>query len=365
MTHVSELVMPKLGLTMTEGRVAQWMVKPGENFNQGDVIVVIETDKIANDVEAPAAGHLVEILVEEGGVVPVGTVIGKWRLEGGANTKLANSKSENAVSNAPASDVQHGTAEFESKGSGDQRIVATPLARRLAKEAGLDLLGLTGSGPGGRIKAADVERALALRGATTTLPKENSSTPPSQQIYGRQLARLSFATIDIEVDALLAIQGNLAKSGLAYQLRDFMALACIRALASDQSSVRWGIRLRGFDKPACFLAQANETLSSIASKCGRVEQGTDRRENHASEGDIVLIPGDGPLHAFVPAVPAGWQMALGIGSIRRRRVEPDGAQHELSVSLSYDDASRDHHFAGQFLGRIKELLEEPLLLLAS
>src|SRR5215469_12419092 len=74
----TDFVMPKLGLTMTEGTVARWDVSPGGRFKSGDIIVVVETDKIAYDVEAPASGVLEEVLVAAGNVVPVGAPIGRW-----------------------------------------------------------------------------------------------------------------------------------------------------------------------------------------------------------------------------------------------------------------------------------------------
>ena len=74
----TDFVMPKLGLTMTEGTIARWDVAPGKTFAQGDIILVVETDKIAYDVEAPAPGVLQEVLVSAGSAVPVGTPIGRW-----------------------------------------------------------------------------------------------------------------------------------------------------------------------------------------------------------------------------------------------------------------------------------------------
>ena len=74
----TDFVMPKLGLTMTEGTIARWDVAPGKSFAQGDIILVVETDKIAYDVEASAPGLLQEVLVAAGNAVPVGTPIGRW-----------------------------------------------------------------------------------------------------------------------------------------------------------------------------------------------------------------------------------------------------------------------------------------------
>ena len=76
--EVSDLVMPKLGLTMTEGVLAEWRVGPGEAVRAGDVLFVVETDKIANEVEAPSDGEMVELLVEPGATVPVGTPLARW-----------------------------------------------------------------------------------------------------------------------------------------------------------------------------------------------------------------------------------------------------------------------------------------------
>jgi pyruvate dehydrogenase E2 component (dihydrolipoamide acetyltransferase) len=72
------MVMPKLGLTMTEGVLAEWHVKPGDRVERGQVLFVVETDKIANEIEAPGAGEIVEILVENGETVPVGAPLARW-----------------------------------------------------------------------------------------------------------------------------------------------------------------------------------------------------------------------------------------------------------------------------------------------
>ncbi len=366
MTNAAELVMPKLGLTMTEGRVAQWMVKPGEQFAQGDVIVVIETDKIANDVEAPAAGQLIEIRAEEGSVVPVGAPIAKWRLEGAhSQSKSTDRGDDRRVTNEDLPASPEVDAPLKSQDRAGARIIATPLARRMARDANLDLAELTGTGPNGRIKAADVEKALALRGAAEADQQIAASTPISERVPESSAARLSFATIDINVDALLAIQASLTKSGNGtFELRDYIALACARALAPDRPPVRLGIELSGVRGPVGFLVERGETLSSLANKRASLEQNSGEDED-TTGGDVVILATEVPLHVFAPAAPAGWRMALGVGSIRRIRGGPDGAVHELSLALSYDAATRDHASSARFLGSIKALLEEPLQLLAS
>ena len=137
MTEVADLLMPKLGLTMTEGTVARWIAAPGVRFAAGDVVVIVETDKIANEVEAPAAGELVTLLSSEGEVIPVGTPIARWRLDSGVHTARTSSAGtpHAGASAGPQSTVPRTDASRSSPNS-PERIFATPYARRLAREAG-------------------------------------------------------------------------------------------------------------------------------------------------------------------------------------------------------------------------------------
>jgi len=156
MASPAAFLMPKLGLTMTEGLVAEWRLGAGDAFAAGDIVVVIETEKIANEVEAPSAGHLDEILVPEGETVAVGTAIARWSLEGGGTAAALAPRPESS----PA-------ARLAAKPVAGERVRATPLARRIARERGVDLKALTPSGPRARIKAADVEAAAARPAAST------------------------------------------------------------------------------------------------------------------------------------------------------------------------------------------------------
>lgn len=355
MSEVVDLLMPKLGLTMTEGTVARWLASPGQKFAAGDVIVVVETDKIANEVEAPAAGEMIALLVAEGDVVPVGVPIAQWRLEGGTT----------AARPAPEI-VPHPAAGQASRSSspGDlaapppprstHRIVATPYARRLAREASLDLADIAGSGPGGRIKAADVLRA-----------RENPT--PNQQIASAAIATLrtapaaaspaalSFATVDVDVSALHALDSRLMRSrdGL-FERRPYLALACIKALdPEDETLVRLGFPIGG--GLASLEGAARDTLSAIVARLAQLPSAI-------GGGDMVIFMAEGRTRLLAPAVPGGWRMALGAGGIRVVRGED--ATHHTTLTLTYDVATIDHDFAAQLLDRIAALLEEPLHLLA-
>jgi pyruvate dehydrogenase E2 component (dihydrolipoyllysine-residue acetyltransferase) len=173
MTPPAAFPMPKLGLTMTEGMVAEWRLRPGDRFAAGDVVVVIETEKIANEIEAPSAGRLDEILVPEGETVAVGTAIARWSLDGAGAAALPR------PGEAPKT-PQRKTQPAAPKPA-DRRVRATPLARRLARERGVDLEALTPSGPRGRVKASDVE-------AAATTPIAAPAARPAGS-YRRAMAR--------------------------------------------------------------------------------------------------------------------------------------------------------------------------------
>ncbi len=134
----TEVTMPKLGLTMEQGTVLTWKKKAGDLVGEGEVLLVIQTDKVEFDVESPAAGTLLRLLANEGDVVPTGDVIA---YVGEADEKLEN---------APAPRVGAAAAG---------RVAASPVARNLATELGVDLSAVKGSGPGGRIVKEDVLKA--------------------------------------------------------------------------------------------------------------------------------------------------------------------------------------------------------------
>ncbi|MQB07323.1 2-oxo acid dehydrogenase subunit E2 [Agrobacterium tumefaciens] len=180
---MAELLMPKFGLTMTEGQIAQWHRKSGERFSKGEVLFVVETEKVANEVEAEADGQLLEIFANEGDVLGVGLPIARVAYEGDAGGLVPVSARREpsdtqplaaTTSDAPSARKlmrDHGLSPADVVGSGRGgrimkgdvlRVVATPLARRVARQNSVDLHKVAGSGPNGRIKVADVEQALIV-----------------------------------------------------------------------------------------------------------------------------------------------------------------------------------------------------------
>jgi pyruvate/2-oxoglutarate dehydrogenase complex dihydrolipoamide acyltransferase (E2) component len=147
-----EFKLPDLGEGLTEGEIARWLVTEGQELAEDDPLVEIATDKTTVEIPSPAAGTVTRILVAEGAVVPVGTVL---VVIGGDGAELSPAPSPAAVPRAEPS-PQPRTASVEST---QARVQATPLVRRVADELGVDLAQLSGSGPNGRITEDDVRRA--------------------------------------------------------------------------------------------------------------------------------------------------------------------------------------------------------------
>ncbi|KAG2304462.1 hypothetical protein Bca4012_063523 [Brassica carinata] len=182
---IREIFMPALSSTMTEGKIVSWVKSEGDKLNKGESVVVVESDKADMDVETFYDGYLAAIMVEEGGVAPVGSAIA---LLAETEDEIADARAKAAsgsgggtspppVSEAPAVVVEDKVSASPPKvvsasasavhpaSEGGKRVVASPYAKKLAKELKLDLAALVGSGPMGRIVAKDVEAAVAVSAA--------------------------------------------------------------------------------------------------------------------------------------------------------------------------------------------------------
>ncbi|HCU90665.1 MAG TPA: hypothetical protein DGR97_12010, partial [Gammaproteobacteria bacterium] len=167
--------LPQLGLTMTEGMMVEWMVTPGAAVRAGDVLYVVETDKIANEILADRDGVLESILVQVDETVPVGTILGTWvgapktNIKKQSGTRIVESRTK--TSKKPPADATK-LGKLPTIG---ERIIASPHARKLAREYSIDLSKLSGSGPHGRIVAKDIHNAVTTSNITSTPVTENST----------------------------------------------------------------------------------------------------------------------------------------------------------------------------------------------
>jgi pyruvate/2-oxoglutarate dehydrogenase complex dihydrolipoamide acyltransferase (E2) component len=351
------LVMPKLGLTMEEGKVAKWQVRAGEAFAAGDILVVVETDKIANDVEAPEAGVLEELLVPEGETVPVSAPIARWRLGGGASPALSAAPS--GAPRTPVMAVPKPVAPAEAQCApspeGNARILATPYAKRLARDASIDLAQVAGSGPRGRIKAQDVT-AVQTRRATavaTRAPDPDVLAPQATQHLPAPRA-LSLAQIEVATRGLDDIAARFAEAERKTVRLALIGMACARGFPG--SSI--GVELEGRAVPL-------PEDGTLRTRVARLGDGGD--VEMASGGAVLIVPG-GDATLFAPAAPAGWPAALGIGAPREVLARASSgdivAAHLMTLALSYDSAAIGNGHAAAFLSALKSQLEDPLVLLA-
>lgn len=192
-----EITMPRLSDTMQEGTIARWLKKPGDTVKKGDILGEIETDKATMDLEAYDSGVLEQILVQEGETVPIGqtiAVIGSGKGAAAAPAKQeqaaaakTSAQEQPAAPPAPAQAPQPAAASTQQMAqvsSDGAAVKASPLARRMAAEFGIDLSQLHGSGPGGRIVRDDIEdyrEQQAAKGpaaAASTAPGAPSEAPP-------------------------------------------------------------------------------------------------------------------------------------------------------------------------------------------
>jgi pyruvate dehydrogenase E2 component (dihydrolipoamide acetyltransferase) len=293
-----ELKMPALSPTMEVGTLAKWLVKVGDAVKSGDLLAEIETDKATMEFEAVDEGTISEITVTEGTEVKVGTVIALIAGEGETakpETKAEPApKKEEAVAAAPAPKAEEPKVAAKAEAaaplpaivtaapakSGD-RVLASPLAKRLAAAKGVDLSALTGSGPSGRIVKADIEGAAAgvvaqpsapvatstapapvateaapaPASATSGIPQESVKLSGMRKVIARRLTESKqnvphiYLTVDIRLDALLKLRGELNAAltgrGIKLSVNDML----IKALALSLIEV-----------PACNVSYAGDTL---------------------------------------------------------------------------------------------------------
>ena len=272
-----EIKMPALSPTMEEGTLARWLVKVGDTVNSGDVMAEIETDKATMEFEAVDEGVIASIAVEEGTEnVKVGTVIALLAEDGEDVDSAANAPKSESKPAEPAAEKEPTPAQAPApapaassapapaptpKPSGD-RVIASPLAKRIAEQKGIDLSGLTGSGPNGRIVKADVEGAQAgaapakveaaapaptaapakpaTLGGDLDAPYEAQKLNNVRKVIAKRLTEAKqtiphiYLTVDVRLDALLKLRGELNKSleadGVKLSVNDLLIKALARAL---------------------------------------------------------------------------------------------------------------------------------------
>ncbi|WP_347313122.1 pyruvate dehydrogenase complex dihydrolipoamide acetyltransferase [Defluviimonas sp. SAOS-178_SWC] len=428
----TEILMPALSPTMEEGTLAKWLVKEGDTVSSGDILAEIETDKATMEFEAVDEGIVGKILVSEGTAgVKVNTPIAIL-VEEGESADAAPAPKAVPADPAAAETVAPAATPAPSAPaapkSGGTRVLASPLARRLAKEKGVDIAALTGSGPHGRIVKADVEAASAAPkaaapsaaapapapSAAAPMPAGPSASTVAKLYEGRDYeevpldgmrktiaARLTEAkqTIphfylrrDVQLDALMKFRGEvnaqLEARGVKLSVNDFIIKACALALQDvpDANAVWAGDRILKLKPSDVAVAVAIEgglftpvlkdaekkTLSALSTEMKDLAARARTRKlaPHEYQGGSFAISNLGMMgiENFDAVInpPHGAILAVGAG-VKKPVVKADGeigVATVMSMTLSVDHRVIDGALGADVLKAIVGYLENPLSMMA-
>ncbi len=419
-----EILMPALSPTMTEGNLVKWHKSEGDAVASGDILVEIETDKATMEVEAVDEGTMGKILIAEGAEgVAVNTPIAVLLEEGEdasamANVSAAPAKAETPAAPAPAEAAAPTPppAEAAAPRVDGERTFASPLARRMAAQAGLDIAALAGSGPHGRVVKRDVEGALA-GGAPAAAPAKAPAAAPApvgeapgmppfteqpnsnmRKVIARRLAESKrdaphfYLTVDCEIDALLtarkALNERSPEGEGAYKIsvNDFVIRAAALALrdvpAANASWTDAAIRVyRGVDVSVAVaipdglitpivrgadqkgLATISNEMKDLAK---RAREGKLAPEEFQGGTFSISNLGMFGIKEFAAVINPPQGAILAVGAGEPRAVVKENAltiATVMSCTLSIDHRVVDGSVGARFLGVFKKYVEDPLSML--
>jgi pyruvate dehydrogenase E2 component (dihydrolipoamide acetyltransferase) len=430
-----EIIMPRLSDTMEEGTLAAWLKQPGDQVQRGDVLAEIETDKATMELEAFEEGVLQQILVKEGETVPIGqpiAIVGA----GGASAPAA-APAQPAPGAAPPSPAEQAakietTPEVETSAAAAEAaaasaaapaaagepVKASPMARAIARDQGIDLSTVTGSGPGGRVVKADVE-ALAAgdggRAAPAAAPAAPAVKAPAaaqpaagadveeipltsmrktvarRLVESMQSAPHFYLTIQVDVEALLGLRAELnqrlADEGVKLSVNDLLIKACAVTLrAHPDINVSWaGDKILRHRRVHVGIAVAvdgglivpvvrdtdQKSVSQISKDAKalieRARIGKLRPEDYTGGTFTISNLGMFGIDQFTAVINPPEAAILAVGTTSEEPIVRDGqlaTRQRMKLTLSIDHRALDGATGAQFLAALKATLEEPLRILA-
>jgi pyruvate dehydrogenase E2 component (dihydrolipoamide acetyltransferase) len=414
-----KIEMPKLSDTMEEGVIAKWNVKEGDKIESGDVIAEVDTDKATMEVEAFDPGTVLKILVEEGEAVPLGgimAIIGEEGEDiddllaeaGSAGSAASESKEEKGKSDESPKKkeekefdpVLEGVESKTGASSGDGRVKASPLARKMAEDKGIDLESVEGSGPEGRIIKRDIEEykpsaAGVAAGASSFASGEDEDIKVSQmrKAIARRLSESKFSnphfyeTIDIDMERAMEARSALNEiSDVKISFNDIVVKACGMALRKHpEINSSWlgdTIRKHGDVNVAVAVAIDEGLMTPVlnhADKKTLQQISTETRELAGLARDRKLQPeqmegstftisnlGMFGIEEFTAIINPPNACILAVGAIRDVPVVKNGEVvpgKRMKVTLSSDHRIVDGAKAAQFLNTLRSMIENPLAML--
>lgn len=418
--------MPKLSDTMTEGTIASWKKKKGDKVEAGDVLAEVETDKATMEMEAFDDGILKEIYVEAGGKAAVGAKIALILADGETADEGSSDKAKPAEAKksddkksegddkkaAPAAGSDKGAAPAAAPAS-NERIKASPLAKKIATARGVSLSGVTGSGPGGRVVAADVPETGSAPAASssaaapatvkveptkpgegdTRVPLSNMRKTIADRLLASKLQNPHFyLTIEVDAGPLMRIRKELNAANEAAQLpkisvNDFVLMAVSRAAASHpnvnaswagDSVIQYGdvnvsVAIAVEDGLVTPVIRKAHKLSlkdiSAAVKDLAVRARSKKLKPEEYAGGTITVSNLGAygIEQFFAIINPPQAAIIAVGAVVKKPVV--NAKNEIvvgermSVSLSGDHRVVDGAVGAEFLATLRKLIENPALLL--
>jgi pyruvate dehydrogenase E2 component (dihydrolipoamide acetyltransferase) len=416
----NEVKLPRLGQGMESGTIVKWLKSEGDRIEKGEPLYELDTDKVTQEVEAEASGVLLKIAVQEG-EVPVGETIAVIGEEGEETPDLSSGSNGSAAqevdedpkeegSPAPAREQEREEGREASSEAREQiseatqpqptrdggRVKASPLARRIARERGIDLASLSGTGPEGRIVAEDVERAEVGAAPAAAQPPgevERRELTSIRQTIARRLTeawQIPVFQLQVSIDMTRtdALVASLREhdEGPKTTVTDVLTKVCAAALMRHRE-----VNARYTDDAILLLPTANVGIA-VAAPQGLVVpviHGAERlrlAEIAAARADIVARAREGKLQRadledgtftisnlgmyrverFTAVLNPPQAAIVAVGATEDRAVAVDGelaVRPTMSVTGTFDHRAVDGAPAADFLQTVKELLEEPGLML--
>lgn len=422
------VTMLALSPTMDEGTLAEWTIKEGDVVEEGQVIAEVETDKATMEMESFFDGTVLKLMVADGDAIPVGdamAIIGEEgedisallkELEGGAAAAAEDAPDEDASAQADAKEDAAPAAAKKpaAGGASDGRVKSSPLARRIASDAGLELSELTGSGPSGRIIKRDVEAAIeakksqqALASSKTAAPAGASELAEGTEVKLSQMRktiakRLQSVwestphftlTMDIDMGAAMAKRKEInaglkaAEINAKVSVNDLIVKACAVALQEFPAmNVSYqGDHLLQFDDVHIGVAVAIEEglitptirfanqkglrriSEEVRELAGRAQNMKLKPEEYTGGTFTVSNLGMFGIEHFMAIINPPQAGILACGAVKKVPVVNDDGElavgTRMKVTLSCDHRAVDGAVGAEFLTHVKRLLETPLLLM--
>jgi pyruvate dehydrogenase E2 component (dihydrolipoamide acetyltransferase) len=417
---MAEIIMPKMGDAMTEGKVVRWYKKAGEAVKKGEPVLEIETDKVNLDLEAEQDGAIGELTAQEGQVVPVGgtlaTIVAPGEKPAGGGQRAAGGEAPQQRRATDKKDsVKHTTGEYaeaiEMKGPRIDRsarptnVVAlpqkeggrqrsSPLARKMAREMGVSLEAIQGSGPQGRIVARDVkESSGAAKAPAPTLKTQQIPLSTMRRTIARRLAESTgpiphfYLTVDYDVTNLLSLRQQLNEiEGAKISVNDFVIRAAALALRhhpnvnaswgdeaiSQHGEIHIGVAVstpEGLITPVVRNAD-QKSLADIANEVRSLVEKVKNRKLRPEEyqGSTFTISNLGAwgIEEFTAIINPPNSAILAIGAAASQPVVIDRQvviRDRMKVTMSCDHRVVDGAAGAEYLRTLRQYIEQPVRLI--